>query len=70
MSSVENSDLRELVLEKIAFGENLIQKIDQYMALDGIQKLKRKIKQELNFLGQVNSMHTFLSLFEPLYTNR
>ncbi|XP_064212219.1 UPF0415 protein C7orf25 homolog isoform X2 [Tribolium castaneum] len=49
----ENVELCQLVLEKLAFGENLIKTIDKHRDLDGVQKLKRKIRQELNFLSQV-----------------
>ncbi|XP_044259832.1 UPF0415 protein C7orf25 homolog [Tribolium madens] len=48
----ESVKLRELVLEKISFGEELIKTIEKHN-LEGIQKLKRKIHQELKFLGQV-----------------
>jgi hypothetical protein len=50
----ETLKLRELVVEKIAFGEKLINSIEKYKSLEGIQKLQRKISQELNFLKQVS----------------
>jgi hypothetical protein len=50
----ETLKLRELVVEKIAFGEKLINSIEKYKSLEGIQKLQRKISQELNFLKQID----------------
>ena len=52
----ENVNLHELVSEKIKFGEELIATIHKYKNLEGIQKLQRKITQELNFLRQVFSI--------------
>ncbi|XP_063909790.1 UPF0415 protein C7orf25 homolog [Zophobas morio] len=49
----ENVNLHELVSEKIKFGEELIATIHKYKNLEGIQKLQRKITQELNFLRQI-----------------
>lgn len=52
-------DLPELVTEKIKFGEALIESLSNYSQIEGIQKLHRKIKQELNFLRKVRiNCHT------------
>lgn len=45
--------LEALVAEKIVFGETLINSLLRFNAIDGVQKLQRKIKQELNFLRKV-----------------
>lgn len=47
-------ELNKLLLEKLHFGESLIEEISQFSNLDGISKLQRKINQELKFLKKVN----------------
>lgn len=54
LSSDDPLFLRQLVLEKINFGEELINQAATYETLEGIQKLQRKIKQELKFLEKVD----------------
>ncbi|CAG9763034.1 unnamed protein product [Ceutorhynchus assimilis] len=46
-------DIYLLAEQKIQFGENLRRFIDQHGKIDGLQKLSRKINQELKFLGKV-----------------
>lgn len=53
------SNLRELVAEKIEFGENLLKSLTTFEQLDGIQKLRRKIRQEVNFLRKVRISTSF-----------
>lgn len=45
--------LIDLAAEKITFGEELIKSLGAFNEIDGIQKLQRKIKQELKFLQKV-----------------
>lgn len=52
-------ELSDHVTEKIAFGEELIYSLTSYGEIEGIQKLHRKIKQELSFLKKV-SQHSFI----------
>lgn len=53
LESESESNLTDLVLKKIDKGENLIKSLGDFEAIEGIQKLHRKIKQELNFLRKV-----------------
>lgn len=46
-------DLKTLATEKIEYGENLIDGLSKFNSIEGVQKLHRKIKQELNFLKKV-----------------
>lgn len=46
-------NLTDLAIEKITFGEELIKSLCLFNEIDGIQKLQRKIKQELKFLKKV-----------------
>ncbi|XP_066150715.1 UPF0415 protein C7orf25 homolog [Euwallacea fornicatus] len=57
---MKNSDIEEdaetiysLAQQKIKFGENLKHFIDDHKEVDGLQKLSRKINQELKFLRKV-----------------
>lgn len=52
MESVPN--LIELIKEKVIFGQNLLESLTKFKEVDGIQKLGRKINQELSFLNKVN----------------
>lgn len=56
----ETENIYELVEEKIHFGENLIRYIDENKAIDGLQKLSRKINQELKFLKKVQHFYPIL----------
>lgn len=49
----ENEDIYALADQKIQFGENLRRYIDENKDIDGLQKLSRKINQELKFLKKV-----------------
>ncbi|XP_044736172.1 UPF0415 protein C7orf25 homolog [Chrysoperla carnea] len=46
--SCEN--LPELLIEKLSLGQNLLEKLHNLSHINGVNKLKRKINQELNFL--------------------
>lgn len=47
-------ELNELASEKIHIGEQLIDALSSFSSIEGVQKLHRKIKQELNFLKKVS----------------
>lgn len=49
----ENEDIYALAEQKIEFGESLKSYIDEHPDIDGLQKLCRKINQELKFLRKV-----------------
>ncbi|KAI4458996.1 hypothetical protein MML48_6g00012850 [Holotrichia oblita] len=55
MSDLENNIeyLKECVLEKLKYGEDLLNSLSEFDHIEGAQKLHRKIKQELNFLRKV-----------------
>lgn len=54
---MENTtNLKGLAVEKIEFGENLIKSLLEFGDIEGIQKLVRKIKQELTFLKKVSEI--------------
>lgn len=55
MSDLEDSleNLKLCVLEKLKYGEELINSLSQFDHIEGVQKLHRKIKQELNFLRKI-----------------
>lgn len=57
-------DLRKLALEKIEYGDNLMSSLSQFNGIEGIQKLHKKIKQELNFLKKVR---LWRSLIKPIF---
>lgn len=46
--------LKHHVLEKLEYGENLIELLSKFNHIEGAQKLHRKIRQELNFLNKVH----------------
>lgn len=54
---IKNSEidfnLQELVAHKIEYGQQLLETTKKYSHLEGIQKLERKINQELSFLKKV-----------------
>lgn len=45
--------LKSLVEEKLKWGDKLLEDLSEYKNLEGIQKLEKKIKQELKFLRKV-----------------
>jgi hypothetical protein len=45
--------LLELLEEKIVDGEKLMESVSNISNVDGVEKLKKKIKQEINFLLKV-----------------
>lgn len=53
MNLQENFDLKELTLQKVKFGEELLKSLEQFRKIEGSQKLFRKINQELKFLRKV-----------------
>lgn len=55
---IESTALRNTALEKITYGEDLLQSLVKYQKLDGIQKLERKIRQEINFLKKICKSNT------------
>lgn len=64
VQKMENDpNLTELIQEKITFGQNLVDSLQTYNCIDGIQKLGRKINQELNFLRKVIEQRpTFINI--------
>ncbi|KAF5270430.1 hypothetical protein FQR65_LT05618 [Abscondita terminalis] len=52
------NDFHDLLVEKINLGEELIKILHKYDKIDGVQKVQRKIKQELNFLKKVSRDRT------------
>ncbi|KAF5273415.1 hypothetical protein FQA39_LY07432 [Lamprigera yunnana] len=49
------NNFAELLNEKINLGSDLIKSTDKFNKLEGIQKLRRKIKQELTFLKNISN---------------
>ncbi|KAK5649905.1 hypothetical protein RI129_000934 [Pyrocoelia pectoralis] len=50
----DSCDLLSLSQEKIQFGETLLKTLSLHNKIEGIQKLGRKIKQELSFLEKIS----------------
>ncbi|XP_044756203.1 UPF0415 protein C7orf25 homolog [Coccinella septempunctata] len=48
-----DTDLADLVAEKIAFGEALLERTKNYKKLEGMPKLQRNLKQEIKFLEKI-----------------
>ena len=48
-----SEELLTLLNEKVAFGENLILQLEALNEIDGVMKLQRKIRQEVEFLKKV-----------------
>lgn len=48
-----NQILQTELMNKIALGENLLVKLSVFDKVEGIGKLQKKIKQEINFLSKV-----------------
>lgn len=46
-------DLMLMLVEKIQFGENLMIQLQPIINIDGVMKLQRKIRQEIEFLKRV-----------------
>ena len=65
----ENENIYELAEQKIQFGENLRRYIEKNKDIDGLQKLSRKINQELKFLRKVQYLQQiiFLSVLIQIY---
>lgn len=53
ISAEEEMDLKGLAQQKVAHGEALISSLSKFSDIEGVQKLHRKIKQELSFLKKV-----------------
>lgn len=53
MNAEAGNNLIDLALQKIEFGNNLIQQLNDYSKLEGVKKLQKKINQELTFLKKV-----------------
>lgn len=51
-----SEELLCLLNEKVAFGENLIVQLEALNEIDGVMKLQRKIKQEIEFLRKVKTL--------------
>ena len=52
--ATEDEDLKNLVLNKVRDGENLLQHIKKFAFVDGSKKLERRIRSEIKFLQKVN----------------
>lgn len=48
-----SEELLSLLNDKVAFGENLIVQLEVLTEIDGVMKLQRKIRQEVEFLKKV-----------------
>lgn len=58
-------DLLAMLDEKIKFGENLMLQLQAIPEIDGVMKLQRKIRQEVEFLkkvsvGSIHRLHRFI----------
>lgn len=68
-----SDDIMSKVEEKIIFGEELMSQLEPIMEIDGVMKLQRKIRQEIEFLRRVcNCFYYFLltlafHLFDTFY---
>lgn len=47
-------DLMQMLGEKIKYGENLMLQLQPIINIDGVMKLQRKIRQEIEFLKRVS----------------
>ncbi|XP_028028910.1 UPF0415 protein C7orf25 homolog [Bombyx mandarina] len=60
MSKINHAeDLVEVVKDKIKFGENLIIQLQPIQHVEGVMKLQRKIKQEIEFLKRLEKSKNF-----------
>ncbi|PZC85503.1 hypothetical protein B5X24_HaOG216611 [Helicoverpa armigera] len=48
-----SEELMSLLNDKVNFGENLVIKLEPLVEIDGVMKLQRKIKQEIEFLRKL-----------------
>lgn len=49
-----SEELMSLLNDKVNFGENLVIKLEPLVEIDGVMKLQRKIKQEIEFLRKLS----------------
>lgn len=52
--------LSNMLKEKIIYGEQLIDQLEPVEELDGVKKLQRKIRQEVDFLKRVSLLSSYL----------
>lgn len=52
-------ELEQLVDEKVTLGNALLHKLMSLRHVDGVQRLEKKINQEINFLRTVSGLHIF-----------
>lgn len=48
-------DIRSLADEKIQLGQSLLGKLKSYQHINGVNKIEKKILQEIKFLQKVNN---------------
>ena len=53
-------DLVDRANEKIELGYELISQLEEYRQINGVDKIQRKISQEVKFLQKVNHMEHIL----------
>lgn len=58
--SNSSEDLMCMVEEKIKFGDELMVQLQSVKNIDGVMKLQRKIRQEIEFLKRVCTSVTYL----------
>lgn len=58
--SNSTEDLMCMVEEKIKFGDELMVQLQSVKNIDGVMKLQRKIRQEIEFLKRVCTSVTYL----------
>lgn len=51
-------ELLTMLNEKVNFGENLVIQLESVNTIDGVMKLQRKIRQEIEFLKRVRVFAT------------
>lgn len=49
-----SQELISMVNEKVSYGKSLIDKLESVNEIDGVMKLQRKIRQEIEFLKKVH----------------
>lgn len=62
----DREELLSKLDERIKFGEELIAQLHEVQGIDGVPKLQRKIRQEVEFLKKVRSL-TLKVLSEAIY---
>lgn len=60
---MEIEELIKAAEDKVNLGKELIQKLEIIQHIDGVQKIQRKIQQELKFLEKVNRNNTPTKVF-------